>query len=54
MNWLEPLFPTELRQRLLDLRHDLHRTPELSFEEERTAGRLQDELAADPGFRREE
>jgi hippurate hydrolase len=46
MTWLDSLFPTELRERLLDLRHDLHRTPELSFEEESTAERLQDELAA--------
>jgi hippurate hydrolase len=46
MTWLDSLFPAELQERLLDLRHDLHQTPELSFEEESTAARLQDELAA--------
>lgn len=38
-------FPDGLRERLLSLRRDLHRHPELSFEEERTAARLYDELA---------
>jgi hippurate hydrolase len=46
MTWLNSLFPAELQERLLDLRHDLHRLPELSFAEEHTAARLQDELAA--------
>jgi len=34
----------ELRQALVRLRRDLHRHPELSFEEERTASRLLEEL----------
>ena len=42
---LYKLFSDAARQRLLDLRHDLHRHPELSFREERTAGRLYEELA---------
>ena len=42
---VESLFPPELRRRLIDLRRDLHRHPELSFQEERTAARLYDELA---------
>jgi len=42
---LDSLFPNDLRQRLLALRHDLHRHPELAFQEERTAARLHDELA---------
>jgi amidohydrolase len=46
MSLLQSLFPSELRERLLALRHDLHRHPELSFQEERTAARLHDELAA--------
>jgi hippurate hydrolase len=46
MTWPDSLFPAELREQLLNLRHDLHRTPELSFQEERTAERLHHELAA--------
>lgn len=42
---IHSLFSAELRTRLIDLRRDLHRHPELSFEEERTASRLHDELA---------
>ncbi|HEX9582532.1 MAG TPA: M20 family metallopeptidase [Gemmatimonadales bacterium] len=42
---LAPLFTPEARERLLALRHDLHRHPELSFEEHRTAERLEGELA---------
>ena len=42
---LDKLFPDAARQRLLDLRHDRHRHPELSFREERTAGRLYEVLA---------
>jgi hippurate hydrolase len=45
MRPLDRLFSAELRQRLLTLRRDLHRQPELSLEEERTAARLYDELA---------
>ena len=41
---LDKLFSDAARQRLLDLRHDLHRHPELSFREERTAARLYDAL----------
>jgi amidohydrolase len=40
-----PRFSTALRRRLLDLRHDLHRHPELAFEERATAKRLEAELA---------
>lgn len=43
---LEAVFPRPLRQRLLALRWDLHRHPELSFREERTAGKLTEELAS--------
>ncbi|MBI4421362.1 MAG: hypothetical protein HY560_11105, partial [Gemmatimonadetes bacterium] len=39
------LFPPPLRERLVTLRRDLHRHPELSMKEERTALRLYDELA---------
>lgn len=42
---MRALFPEELAGRLLTLRHDLHRRPELSLEEEETAGRLEEELA---------
>src|SRR5512134_1770504 len=34
-----------LRRRLVDLRQDLHRHPELAFEERETAKRLEAELA---------
>ena len=40
-----PRFSAALRRRLLDLRHDLHRHPELAFEERETAKRLEAELA---------
>lgn len=39
-------FPGELARRLIALRRDLHRRPELSLAEEETAARLYDELAA--------
>ncbi len=42
---LEPLFPPALRKRLVAIRRDLHRHPELSFQEEQTAQRLYDELS---------
>lgn len=46
------LLPRELAARLTTLRHDLHRHPELAFQEERTAARLEAELrgvtGADP------
>lgn len=41
---LAGLFPDDLRRRLLTLRHDLHRHPELSFQEHATAARLEEEL----------
>lgn len=37
-------FPAALRRRLLELRHDLHRHPELAFAERETAKRLELEL----------
>ncbi|MBI2535543.1 MAG: amidohydrolase [Gemmatimonadetes bacterium] len=40
-----PRFSAALRRRLLDLRHDLHRHPELAFEERETAARLEAELS---------
>lgn len=43
---LRLLFSEELQRRLVVLRRDLHRYPELSFQEERTASRLYDELAS--------
>jgi amidohydrolase len=45
VNKIDELFPGDLRTRLLELRRDLHRNPELSLQEERTAKRLEDELA---------
>ena len=45
MKDLDGLFPAELRDRLIALRRELHRHPELSLKEERTAQRLHDELA---------
>ncbi len=38
-------FPPDVQRRLLELRRDLHRHPELAFEEGRTAQRLHAELA---------
>ena len=43
---LASTFTTELAQRLIALRHDLHQHPELSFQEERTASALYDQLAS--------
>lgn len=43
---LRSLFSDELQRKLVMLRRDLHRHPELSFHEERTASRLYDELAS--------
>ncbi len=42
---IAPLFPAPLRERLLVLRRDLHRHPELSWQEHRTSDRLRMELA---------
>ena len=39
MKKIDDLFPGDLRARLLELRRDLHRHPELSLKEERTAKR---------------
>ena len=41
---LDTLLSNALRADLLDLRHDLHRHPELSFQETRTADRLVEAL----------
>ncbi len=41
----ERLAAAQVRERLLNLRRDIHRHPELAFQEERTATRLHDELA---------
>ena len=41
---IERLFSPELRNRLIQLRRDIHRDPELAFREERTANRLEDAL----------
>lgn len=38
------LFPSSTREELLELRRDLHRHPELSFQEERTAAKLYESL----------
>ncbi len=37
---VDRLFSEQARKQLIELRHDLHRDPELSFQEERTAERL--------------
>ena len=44
-NLLLPSFPTDLRHLLTELRHDLHRHPELALQEARTVERLEFELA---------
>ena len=41
---VDQLVSPELRARLLELRHHLHQHPELSFREENTATRLEEEL----------
>ncbi|MCZ6858441.1 MAG: M20 family metallopeptidase [Gemmatimonadetes bacterium] len=41
---LEDVFSTSVRQELLELRHNLHRHPELAFQEERTARTLHEYL----------
>lgn len=41
---LKHLFPSNLQQRLIGLRRELHQNPELSFKEVRTAQKLYDEL----------
>ncbi len=41
---LNDVFSTSVRQGLLELRHDLHRHPELAFQEERTARTLHEYL----------
>jgi hippurate hydrolase len=41
---MDQLFSSATRAQLLELRHDLHRHPELSFEEERTATKLYESL----------
>jgi hippurate hydrolase len=43
---LERLVPAALAERLVALRHDLHRHPELAFKEERTATRLAEALTS--------
>ena len=40
------LFTAETRKALLELRHEIHRDPELAFQEERTATRLEGALRA--------
>jgi hippurate hydrolase len=42
----DALFSADARDRLLALRHDLHRHPELAFAEHATAARLEEELRA--------
>ena len=41
---IEKLFSPKLRQALIELRHGIHRDPELAFQEEHTARRLEDAL----------
>ena len=41
---LEAVFSSKLRDRLIELRRELHRHPELSFQEQHTADRLTQEL----------
>jgi amidohydrolase len=42
---IERLFSPEVRSALVELRHEIHRDPELAFQEERTANRLERALA---------
>jgi amidohydrolase len=44
INKIQRLFSPELRATLIGLRHEIHRDPELAFQEERTARRLEDAL----------
>jgi amidohydrolase len=46
MDRLESLFPAALRAKLIELRREIHRDPELAFHEERTAQRLEGALKA--------
>jgi amidohydrolase len=46
MNKVEQLFSPALREALVQLRHEIHRDPELAFQEERTAQRLENALKA--------
>jgi amidohydrolase len=43
-NLTEQLCPKDLSDRLIELRHDLHRHPELSFRENNTSDRLHEEM----------
>jgi amidohydrolase len=43
---IERLFSPELRAKLIELRHEIHRDPELAFQEQRTATRLEGALKA--------
>jgi amidohydrolase len=43
---IDRLFSPQLRAALVDLRHEIHRDPELAFQEERTASRLEAALGA--------
>lgn len=46
---IEQLFDAELRRRLIDLRRAIHSDPELSFQEQRTAEKLERALTQLPG-----
>jgi amidohydrolase len=46
INAIEHLFSPELRAKLIELRREIHRDPELAFQEERTAQRLEAALKA--------
>jgi hypothetical protein len=43
---IQHLFSDQLLKKLVDLRHDLHRYPELSFQEKRTAEKLHEALSS--------